>query len=78
MVKHQQVPNKVVIMVVKEVVEGDSHDLMLGEVANALETRKCFFFLNKNPRQSEHLGLRSLSSKNFVASLIFPVKNFFI
>jgi len=43
MVKHPQVPNKVVIMEVKEVVEGDSHDLMLGEVANALETRKCFF-----------------------------------
>jgi len=62
MVKHPQVPNKVVIMEVKEVVEGDSHDLMLGEVANALETRKCFFF-NKNPRQSEHLGLRSLSLK---------------
>jgi len=42
MVKHLQVPNEVVIMVVKEVVEGDSHDLMLGEVANDLETRKCF------------------------------------
>jgi len=48
MVKHPQVPNKVVIMEVKEVVEGDSHDLMLGEVVNALETRKCVFFKQKS------------------------------